>query len=219
MGFTELGVGLNDSGLALLFVSEDDDGRIGRNVMLKRVDVVHGNHGVDRIVGRDERTKVSAVLVIVLGIVMAARGLSLSGVSVSFAAPNADKIAESGSVAKIEGNVQTVSIDLKPNYYAPIVVQKGVPVRFIIKAKEEDINGCNNAIIIPKYGIEKRLKPGENIIEFLPTEEGNVVYSCWMGMLRSNILVVSDISKVSNEDIDKANEGIRGGGLIPPCCQ
>jgi len=163
--------------------------------------------------------KVSAVLVIVLGIVMAARGLSLSGVSVSFAAPDAYKIAESGSVAKIEGNVQTVSIDLKSNYYAPIVVQKGVPVRFIIEAKEEDINGCNNAIIIPKYGIEKRLKPGENIIEFLPTEEGNVVYSCWMGMLRSNILVVSDISKVSNEDIDKANEGIRGGGLTPPCCQ
>ncbi|HYE84468.1 MAG TPA: sulfite exporter TauE/SafE family protein [Clostridia bacterium] len=163
--------------------------------------------------------KISAVLVIVLGIVMAARGFSLSGVSFALAAPNADKIAESGSVAQIEGNVQTVKIDLESNYYAPIVVQKGIPVRFIINAAEEDINGCNNAIIIPKYGIEKRLKPGENVIEFIPEEEGNVVYSCWMGMLRSNILVVSDIAKVSNDDIEKANEGIKGGGLVPPCCQ
>ncbi len=163
--------------------------------------------------------KFSAVLVIVLGIVMAARGLSLSGVSVAMTAPNADKIAEAGSVAVIEGNVQTVTIELESNYYAPIVVQKGIPVRFIINATEENINGCNNAIIIPKYGIEKRLEPGENIIEFLPEEEGNVVYSCWMGMLRSNILVVADIAEISDTDIQKANEGVKGGGLVPPCCQ
>ncbi|HWR61131.1 MAG TPA: sulfite exporter TauE/SafE family protein [Clostridia bacterium] len=149
--------------------------------------------------------KLSAVLVIVLGIVMAARGLSLSGVDVTFAAPAAERFAKSGSVAVIKGNIQTVAIDLKSNYYAPIVVQKGIPVRFIINAAEEDINGCNNAIIIPEYGIEKQLKPGENIVEFLPEEEGNVAYSCWMGMLRSNILVVSDITKVSGGDIEKAN--------------
>lgn len=163
--------------------------------------------------------KASAVLVIVLGIIMASRGLSLSGIPVAFAAPNADKAAEAGNIARIEGNVQKVSIDLESGYYAPIVVQKGIPVRFTINAAREDINGCNNAIVIPRYGVEKRLKPGENIIEFLPDEEGNIVYSCWMGMIRSNILVVSDISKISGDDIENANAGVRGGGMLPSCCQ
>lgn len=163
--------------------------------------------------------RISAVLVIVLGIVMATRGLSLSGITVAFAAPDEEKIAEIGSVAKLEGNVQTAEIDLGSNYYTPIVVQKGIPVRFIINAEEENINGCNNAVIIPEYGVEKRLETGKNIIEFIPEKEGNVAYSCWMGMIRSNILVVSDITKLSDEDIQKANEGVNGGGFLPSCCQ
>ena len=140
--------------------------------------------------------KVSALLVMFLGFIMLTRGLSLSGISVAFGSSTAEKIAKIGAVAQLNDGVQKVSINLGSNYYTPIIVQKGVPVIFNIKAEVDDINGCNNAIVIPKYDIKESLEPGDNIIEFIPIEEGVISYSCWMGMLRSNILVMPDISKV-----------------------
>lgn len=158
--------------------------------------------------------KVSAVLVMVLGIVMLNRGLSLSGISIAFA----DSDSVKGNIAKIENGVQVVAIDLQPGSYEPVIVQKGIPVKFIINAEAKSINGCNNAIIIPKYNIQKNLEPGENIIEFLPEETGNVPYSCWMGMIRSNIRVVDNLSAVSSEDIEAAESGTFTGGGCGGCC-
>ncbi|MGE5631654.1 MAG: sulfite exporter TauE/SafE family protein [Caulobacteraceae bacterium] len=157
--------------------------------------------------------KVSAVLVMTLGIVMLNRGLSLSGISVAFA----DSGTTKGNIAKIENGVQLVSIDLQPGSFEPIIVQKGIPVKFTINADSNNINGCNNAIIIPKYNIQKSLEPGENIIEFTPDETGNIPYSCWMGMIRSNIKVVDDLKAVSSQDVEAANSGVisSSGGS---CC-
>lgn len=39
----------------------------------------------------------------------------------------------------------------------------------------------------------------EFIIEFTPKEEGNISYSCWMGMIQSNIQVVQNLSSISEE--------------------
>lgn len=146
--------------------------------------------------------KVSAMLVMVLGFIMMSRGLTLSGVN---AAVGVEKSAEKGNVAIVENGAQFVSIDLKSNSYEPIVVQKGIPVKFIINAEDKDINGCNNTVIIPKYNIEKELEPGENIIEFTPEETGTIPYSCWMGMIRSNIKVVDNISTASNAVVEAAS--------------
>lgn len=143
--------------------------------------------------------KVSALLVVILGIIMVNRGLNLSGVNVAYAAGSSNV-----NIAKIEGNVQTVSINLTSGRYAPIVVQKGIPVKFTIKADAKDINGCNGTVTIPKFGISKKLEPGDNVIpEFTPTEEGNIRYTCWMGMISSNIKVVGDITKASNTDVSE----------------
>lgn len=160
--------------------------------------------------------KVSAVLVMVLGIVMLNRGLSLSGINIASAATIG---TSSGSIAKIEGNVQNVSISLQSGKYIPITVQKGIPVKWNIKADKSNINGCNGTIIIPKYGVEKKLEPGDNIIEFTPDASGEIPYSCWMGMIRSNIKVVDDINSVSSSDASQldnsADPGSSAGG---GCC-
>lgn len=74
--------------------------------------------------------KVSAVFVMVLGFIRMGRGLTLSGINTTFA-----DSTPSGNVAVAENGVQVVSIDLKPNRYDPIVVQKGIPVKFIINAE------------------------------------------------------------------------------------
>lgn len=157
--------------------------------------------------------KVSAVLVMVLGIVMLNRGLSLSGISVAAYASSGG----AGNVAKIEGNVQVVTTSMESGRYAPIIVQKGIPVKWTIKADANDLNGCNNPVTIPKYDLQYKLVPGDNLIEFTPSEEGNITYTCWMGMITSNIKVVSDISKVSESDIEKIN-GAGGTGGAGGCC-
>ena len=155
--------------------------------------------------------KVSAVLVVILGVLMVSRGMSLSGFNTVTAASG-----DSG-VASINGDVQTVEINLASGRYSPITVQKGIPVRFIINAAQQDINGCNRTVIIPKYGVEKDLQPGQNVIEFTPEETGKIPYSCWMGMIRSNINVVDDITQINRtstvEDADAA--GLSGGAS---CC-
>jgi plastocyanin domain-containing protein len=48
-------------------------------------------------------------------------------------------------------------------------------------------------MVIPAYGIEKKLEAGTNVVEFTPAKSGTVGYSCWMGMIRSTITVVQDI--------------------------
>ncbi len=92
------------------------------------------------------------------------------------------------------GKVQEVSFDLQPNAYAPITVQKGLPVRWVINATARSITGCNNELVVPSLGIRKKLKVGANLIEFTPTATGQIKYSCWMGMIRSTITVVDRVS-------------------------
>ena len=112
--------------------------------------------------------------------------------------PSVSKRINNASASKISNGVQTVTTKLSSGEYKPIVVEKGIPVKWIIKAEAKDINGCNNKIIIQEFNIEKKLVVGDNIIEFTPLESGSFTFSCWMGMIRSNIRVVDDINVRSN---------------------
>jgi plastocyanin domain-containing protein len=105
-------------------------------------------------------------------------------------------------VARIEDGVQNVSTTVDSGRYHPLIVQKGIPVRWTVLAKAEDLNGCNNPMTVPAYGIRKQLSPGENLIEFTPDREGIIVYTCWMGMISSSIKVVADLSTVKAADVD-----------------
>lgn len=160
------------------------------------VPLMFGFGAVSSIIGRKfthKMMKLSAVLVIVLGVVMANRGLALSGLSIPYFSFGTGSSSQVSGVARVQDGVQTVTTRLSPGRYEPITVQKGVPVKWVIQARKDDINGCNNEIVIPEFKVRKKLKTGENIIEFTPAEAGTFVYSCWMGMIRSRITVVDDI--------------------------
>ncbi len=129
---------------------------------------------------------VSAVLVIILGLGMFNTGLSMSG----FLGLGTEKTDISNFEPVIVDGYQIVQIEVSPRSYGAITVKKDIPVKFNLHAEAKNINGCNNAIMIPKYGIEMPLKPGDNIVEFTPTQTGVVPYSCWMNMIRSSITVV-----------------------------
>lgn len=140
--------------------------------------------------------KAGSVLVIVLGLIMVNRGLNLSGFGLT-----ADSAAKTrDNVAVIKNGVQYVTTEIEPDRYYPVVVQNGLPVKWTIRVEKGDLNGCNNPLTIPQFGIQKKLVVGSNIVEFTPEKEGDIVYTCWMGMISSRIRVVSNINDINAED-------------------
>lgn len=127
---------------------------------------------------------IGAVLVVALGLSMFTGGMSLAGI----AAPSVSVGGGQGALA--EGGVQKVRTTLESGRYQPITVTAGTPVEWTIEAPKGSINGCNNRIFIPAYGIEHAFEYGENVIRFTPDKAGTFPYSCWMGMITSTITVV-----------------------------
>jgi sulfite exporter TauE/SafE/copper chaperone CopZ len=151
--------------------------------------------------------KAGAALVMVMGVVMLNNGVTLSGldsaaapVSVSTSARNEAAQSET----RISGTVQEVTSELPRRGYPSITVNVGSPVRWNLHAEKGRINGCNNAIVIPEYKIEKRLQVGNNIIEFTPTRAGTFRYSCWMGMIRGTITVLENGATAESEPTGSA---------------
>jgi uncharacterized protein len=97
--------------------------------------------------------------------------------------------------AKLEKGGQTVVTEFKYGRYVPFVAQAGIPLKWTIRVTEDELTGCNNPLVIPSYGIQKTLVVGDNLLEFTPKQEGVIAYSCWMGMVRSKIAVVQDLSR------------------------
>jgi uncharacterized protein len=157
----------------------------------------------------------SAVLVVFLGIFMFNNGVGLSG----FALPTFPALAntkQEANKAAVEGDVQVVTSGITSGSYEPIIVQKGIPVKWTIQAEEGELNGCNNSIVVQSYNLQKKLQVGDNVVEFTPTESGTFSFSCWMGMIRSKITVVDDLGNVDNSTISEAGSvsSSVGGG----CC-
>lgn len=166
--------------------------------------------------------KLSGILVVVLGLIMGNRGLALAGVGV----PNASTLAQglSGTEANasqtnvgkatIENGVQVIRMTADNNGYTPnaFYVQKGIPVKWIISGNQ--INSCNNAIVVPSLNIQKTLKSGENTIEFTP-QDSDLNFSCWMGMIRGVIKVTDNLNSV---DTSKADSSIPAPSSGMSCC-
>ena len=181
--------------------------------------------------------RASAVLVMFLGVVTFARAASLAGIALpeltslsrrAAVAPNAAATALANAtavsdpapaaagalVATLSGGTQTVTTAFTSGQYVPFVVQAGVPLKWIIRVTADDLNGCDNPVTVPAYGIQKTLVPGDNLIEFTPKATGVIGYTCWMGMIRSRITVVSDLGKAATLTPDQLNGPAgQGGGL------
>ena len=150
---------------------------------------------------------------------MGNRGLALSGINInplgfimkgSFASnSNTDS-----SKAIIEDGVQVINMTANNNGYSPNVyyVQKGIPLKWVING--ESLNYCNNAIVVNSLNIEKKLKNGENVIEFTPNDK-DINFSCWMGMIRGVITVVDDLASVDTSKYDPSLPSASNG---PSCC-
>ncbi|MAG08460.1 hypothetical protein CMO89_03230 [Candidatus Woesearchaeota archaeon] len=180
--------------------------------------------------------KASGAIVIILGLVMVNNGLVLTGTGYDFKSmvdyvTGANSITGSTVGTKSENtpllNKGFQEIRMEVNRYGwkpdKFVLKKGVPVRWIIEGKE--INGCNNAIQVPKYGLNFDIKRGEQVIEFTPKEEGTIRWSCWMGMIPGTFIVKDDIDLGNEEAVQKElaavpeqQKGSCGGSCGSPTC-
>lgn len=137
--------------------------------------------------------KLSGILVVVLGIAMFNRGFDYSFLS-KFTQQTIDSNA---TVATLKDGYQEVSTRFEYGRYQPIVVQKGIPVKWTIVIEKGDLNGCNNSLVLPFDNITVDLTYGDNAVEFIPDESGTFRYNCWMNMLSSYIYVVDDIASIN----------------------
>jgi hypothetical protein len=149
--------------------------------------------------------KFSGALIVILGLITANRGISLTGINLnplniynnyaSSSGNTAEDLDKGSEIATIKDGVQTVKITADYSGYSPtpLYIQKNIPTKLIIDGKQ--LTGCNNTIVIPSLNIQKELKEGENIIEFTPGNT-DIDYSCWMGMISGNIKVVDELPSI-----------------------
>ena len=128
----------------------------------------------------------SSILVILLGLGMLNTGFAMSGL-MGF---GVEKSVTDSFEPVVEDGVQIIKVEVSSNSYEAFTVKRGIPVEVNFHVEEENLNGCNNAILIPEYNLQIALSPGDNIVKFTPSRTGTIPYSCWMGMIKSSITVV-----------------------------
>lgn len=153
--------------------------------------------------------KFSGILVLILGLVMANRGLALAGVKPislqnllnNFGGTAKPISASSSSKAIVQDGVQILHMTADTNGYTPNVlfIQKGIPVKWIIDGAQ--VTSCNGQIVVPSLNIQKTLTSGQNIVEFTPNGTSDINFSCWMGMINGVIKVVDNLG---NYDTSKS---------------
>ena len=136
--------------------------------------------------------KVSAVVVMVLGLVTLNRGLLLSGYELPFL--NLDFLSSTkglSTVSAISGNFQEINMTTDNHRWNPdtFVVKKDIPVKLNIQVGK--LSNSLMGIRVPQYGLSKDFtKDGENVtLQFTPKEMGKIVFTCPMGVNKGEIIV------------------------------
>jgi hypothetical protein len=127
--------------------------------------------------------------------------LALATLQILFDVPVAPFLVPSGArgvsagelTAEYDDGVQRVTAKLNIIAYPSIIVQRGIPVEFTLSAAPDSIDECNEWILFPDYGIERRLALGDNVLRFTPEESGVFQIVCGLGIMKSSITVVESL--------------------------
>ncbi|MEK6906113.1 MAG: sulfite exporter TauE/SafE family protein [Nanoarchaeota archaeon] len=150
--------------------------------------------------------KISGIIVLILGLIMLNRGLSLTGTGYDFnniiSRTDSVNISNSNIFIDSEG-YQVIKMDVDASGYNPssFILKKNVPVKWVINGKQ--ITNCNKAIQVPKLNLKFDIKEGEQTIKFTPTEEGVISWSCWMGMIQGKF-IVTESGEATAEQLNSA---------------
>jgi len=128
--------------------------------------------------------RLSGIFLVLLGLIMVNNGLTLSGSGINL------KTTGGPQGSNVTEELQVIRMTVDASGWSPdtFILKKGIKVRWIIDVKK--LTNCNKEIIVKDYGLDIKLKTGENIVEFTPEKEGTIRWSCWMGMIPGTFTVV-----------------------------
>jgi len=159
--------------------------------------------------------KFSGVLVIVMGLLMANNGLALLGIGLPLSVSSGNQVGgKDAGITNIKldaDGYQVIKMNVTSRGWEPnsLVVKKGVPVKWEINVLE--LTGCNNEILVKDYGLDIKLKQGLQTVEFTPQNTGTVGFSCWMGMIRGQFVVIEGNSSAAAANVPPPSGGSCGG--------
>lgn len=140
--------------------------------------------------------KLSAVFVMIIGLIMVNRGLVLTGTGYDVNTMSAVARVEFSRWIDLlrarmpaEGDYQTIHMTVTQSGYRPnsFVLRQGIPVKWVIDGRE--LTHCNERLLVPALGLDILLVKGTQTVEFVPAESGVIPWSCWMGMLPGSFVV------------------------------
>lgn len=136
----------------------------------------------------------TGVIVLMLGVFNFNNGYALLSISLP---TSQTKAIDTGSL-----EVQEVRMTQDDSGYTPntISIDAGKKIRWIITGKSPF--SCSSNIIVPSLGISKSLEKGENIIEFVAPDSGEIPFSCSMGMYRGKFIVNTNGKRASANSND-----------------
>ena len=136
---------------------------------------------------RNTALKLSACLLMVMGIFMINRSMALFGVNMDISKVWTDK--DKVITAVVNNDEQVLMTEFNEDKFDAVAFKKGVPVKWIINVDKEYVGDCKASIEIPEYDVKMEFKEGRNVITFTPEEAKEVVYSSICGMLSNKITI------------------------------
>lgn len=132
--------------------------------------------------------KVMGTLVLLIGFYYVNNFLGIYGYDLRFFSQKQGVV--NANSFNIQNGEQVITMSVNSSGYSPntFTLKKDIPVRWQING--ENTFGCQAFLVVPKLGIQKTIAAGQNLIEFTPTEEGTINFSCGMGMYRGVMNVV-----------------------------
>ncbi len=130
----------------------------------------------------------TAVLVLVLGLVSVDSGLNLLGSPVSITRLIAPDSTQQASL-NVADETAVVRIHVENARYSPNVIytQAGVPIR--LELVTDNVHSCTRAFTIPALDIAKLLPAtGTEVVEIPPQKAGKLTFTCSMGMYTGEIV-------------------------------
>ena len=135
--------------------------------------------------------RLAGAVVVLLGVMNIQSGIVLAGgkpidLAALFSGGSAQNIAQEELVPLVNG-VQIATMRAAGYSYTPnrFRVRAGVPVEWRIDGGSAA--GCGRMVTMPALGITKILSQrGETVIQFTPTEPGELAFNCGMGMMTPN---------------------------------
>lgn len=90
----------------------------------------------------------------------------------------------------VEAHTRTVKIKVDKNGFSPSSIEVEAGHKLNLVFNRADKTGCGGEVVFPKLKIRKKLPVGKDvIISLYPSEDGDISFTCGMGMMKGKLIV------------------------------